>query len=168
MQHVSDAHAETDVPTLLRRLERERAARKAAEDLLERKSLELYEANEALRGQISDRERAQAELTRVNRELEYRVAERTQDLGKTNARLEKAMTEFLEIDRAQRKERDAAEAAAQLLRDRLRHGIAEARALVESLRSRVDPQSHAALVRLWVHLDGRSEVSEDGTNGGKS
>lgn len=167
MAHISDPQAEADVPTLLRRLDRERAARKAAEELLERKSLELYEANEALRGEISDRERAQAELTRVNRELEYRVAERTQDLEKTNARLEMAMTEFLEIDRAQRRERDVAEAAAQQLRDRLRHGTAEARALVNTLRDRLDPESHAALTRLWAHLDGRPEASDDRTNGGK-
>lgn len=57
---------ELDDGVLLRQLQRERNARKAAETLLESKSLELYGANQ--------------ELLRLNATLEERVRERTQEL----------------------------------------------------------------------------------------
>lgn len=47
----------SDLELLQRRFERERAARKAAESLLERKSLEVYEANEKLK-QLADQTKA--------------------------------------------------------------------------------------------------------------
>jgi signal transduction histidine kinase/CheY-like chemotaxis protein len=62
-----------DPDRLLRRVERERRARKEAERLLEEKSLELYEANQALQCQAAD--------------LEGQVSARTAEL---NAALERA------------------------------------------------------------------------------
>lgn len=60
--------------TLLeRRLKREIMARKAAEKLLESKSLELYQANKQL-------EAANDELTHLNKNLEAEVTERSQEL----------------------------------------------------------------------------------------
>lgn len=63
----------TDLQLVQRKLERERAARKEAEALLEAKSLELFEANEQLRG--------------LNESLEGRVRERTAELKKLNENL---------------------------------------------------------------------------------
>ena len=57
---------ELDTSVLLRQLQRERSARKAAENLLESKSLELYGANQ--------------QLLQLNATLEERVRERTQEL----------------------------------------------------------------------------------------
>jgi PAS domain S-box-containing protein len=58
-----------------RRIEREKSARKQAEVLLERKSLELYQTNQALQ--------------EANRELEQRVAARTAELCEANAQLQR-------------------------------------------------------------------------------
>ncbi|MCH2214895.1 MAG: PAS domain S-box protein [Flavobacteriales bacterium] len=57
-----------------RKLERERKARRKAEEILESKSLELFSANENLR--------------KVNSSLEELVAERTKDLKRTESRFE--------------------------------------------------------------------------------
>ena len=57
---------------LERRIQREIKARKAAEAILESKSLELYQAN--------------AKLVELNAQLESQVAERTQELAKSEAR----------------------------------------------------------------------------------
>lgn len=63
----------TDEPVWRRRVERERRARKEAEQLLERKSLELYQANDELRriaGRLEDLVAARtAELEAVRGEL---------------------------------------------------------------------------------------------------
>lgn len=61
---------------LQRALERERKARKAAEELLEQKSLQLYEANEALK--------------KSTNALEERVVRRTEELLQANAQLRQA------------------------------------------------------------------------------
>src|SRR5688500_12569207 len=53
----------TDVELYKRRLEREKKARKAAESLIEQKSLELYRANQELRETMRN-------LEHVNEELE--------------------------------------------------------------------------------------------------
>jgi PAS domain S-box-containing protein len=55
---------ERERPRLLRRVERERTARKEAERLLEGKSLELYSANQRLRAAAGDLEREVADRTR--------------------------------------------------------------------------------------------------------
>ncbi|MCB2018969.1 MAG: response regulator [Hydrogenophaga sp.] len=73
-----------EVLRLTRRLERERAARQEAEHLLEAKSLELFQANQALKGLTTD--------------LERQVAERTAELTEALARAEastRAKSEFL-------------------------------------------------------------------------
>ena len=71
---------------LLRRVERERAARKEAERLLEGKSLELYSANQRLRAAAGD--------------LEREVADRTRELKVALAQAEaatRAKSEFLAV-----------------------------------------------------------------------
>ena len=69
-----------DETELLRRqIERERAARKQAEALLETKSLELYKANEQLRALAAD--------------LEARVDTRTRELTELNQQLQREMQE---------------------------------------------------------------------------
>lgn len=65
---------ETDV--LKRRILRERMARKEAEVILEKKALELYNANEDLR--------------KLNENLEQKVAQRTQELDKAKVTAEQA------------------------------------------------------------------------------
>ncbi|MEM9073672.1 MAG: response regulator [Myxococcota bacterium] len=60
---------ETTIRTLRRRLEREKAARTAVEELLESKSRELYTANQ--------------QLLKSNETLEERVADRTRELERT-------------------------------------------------------------------------------------
>ncbi|MBI1324089.1 PAS domain S-box protein [bacterium] len=67
-----------------KRLERERAARKQAEALLERKSLELYESNRSLQASYD--------------ELEVRVAARTEELSQANVRLQEEIAERLRIE----------------------------------------------------------------------
>ena len=57
--------ASSDMEILLRRVERERQARKQAEQLLEHKSLELYEANQTLQAQTAKLEIAVQERTRA-------------------------------------------------------------------------------------------------------
>lgn len=52
-----------DIALLQRRLERERLARKEAEKLLEAKSLQLYEANEVLKGAAENLEQEVANRT---------------------------------------------------------------------------------------------------------
>ena len=90
-----------DDPTRIqRRVARERAARKAAEALLETKSLELYHANEALR-------EAQAAL-------EARVRQRTAELEAANAQLRDEITERERIEAALALARDEALEASQL------------------------------------------------------
>lgn len=76
---------------LLRKVDRERAARLAAEQIIEEKSRELYAIN--------------SQLARSNEELERKVAERTKELSQANESLEiardaaeaggRAKTEFL-------------------------------------------------------------------------
>ena len=71
---------------LLRRVERERQARKQAEQLLERKSLELYETNQRLQAQAA--------------RLEITVQERTRALEDAAARMQEALRtkgEFLAV-----------------------------------------------------------------------
>lgn len=62
---------------------REKSARRQAEQLLERKSLELYTSNK--------------ELRTTHDELEARVVERTQDLARTNGRLKDEITEHQRV-----------------------------------------------------------------------
>ncbi len=71
--------AETEI--LLRRVERERAARKQAEQLLEEKSLELFEANQRLQAQTAKLELAIQERTRALEEAvgQLQGAMRTKD-----------------------------------------------------------------------------------------
>lgn len=74
---------EKKLQILQRRIERERAARKAAEAILEKKSRELYYANEKLAG--------------VNQELEERIVERTKELEEKVKSLKVANEELNEI-----------------------------------------------------------------------
>jgi hypothetical protein len=81
---MSDSQADPD--RLLRRVERERRARKEAERLLEAKSLELYEANQALQRQAT--------------ELEAQVRARTSELKLALQRAEeaaRAKSDFLAV-----------------------------------------------------------------------
>ncbi len=77
-----------EVALLKRKLERERKARKAAEKILEEKSLELYQSNEALKV--------------INSNLELLVDERTRDLKRSESRfrliVETAMDIIYRID----------------------------------------------------------------------
>ncbi len=75
-----------EMEILLRRVERERQARKQAEQLLERKSLELYESNQRLQAQAA--------------KLEIAVQERTRALEDAAARMQEALRtkgEFLAV-----------------------------------------------------------------------
>ncbi len=72
----------------MRRFERERAARKQAEALLERKALELYESNQNLLAAYED--------------LEARVAARTEELSQTNAKLQEEIAERLRVEKSLR------------------------------------------------------------------
>jgi signal transduction histidine kinase len=56
--------ASAEMESLLRRVERERRARKQAEQLLENKSSELYEANQRLQAHAAELERTVHERTR--------------------------------------------------------------------------------------------------------
>jgi signal transduction histidine kinase/CheY-like chemotaxis protein len=82
----SQAATGTQVEILLRRVERERQARKQAEQLLEHKSQELYEANQQLQGQAA--------------RLELTVLERTRALEEALAAMQDALRakgEFLAV-----------------------------------------------------------------------
>jgi hypothetical protein len=57
--------ASAEMEILLRRVERERRARKQAEQLLENKSSELYEANQRLQAHAAELERTVHERTRA-------------------------------------------------------------------------------------------------------
>lgn len=77
-----------------RQLVRERQARKAAEDLLEEKSYQLYQANLALR--------------KLANELEERVNQRTTELLDTNTRLQAEITERIRVEQELEQARDLA------------------------------------------------------------
>jgi signal transduction histidine kinase/ActR/RegA family two-component response regulator len=80
------APANGEIEILLRRVERERQARKQAEQLLERKSLELFETNQRLQAQAA--------------KLEITVLERTRALEDAAARMQDALRtkgEFLAV-----------------------------------------------------------------------
>ena len=57
------AAAPDEMEILIRRVERERRARKQAEQLLEHKSMELYEANQRLQAHAAELERIVHERT---------------------------------------------------------------------------------------------------------
>src|SRR6185436_14565620 len=59
------ASVSAEMEILLRRVERERRARKQAEQLLENKSMELYEANQRLQAHAAELERVVHERTRA-------------------------------------------------------------------------------------------------------
>jgi light-regulated signal transduction histidine kinase (bacteriophytochrome) len=67
----------SDIELLQRKLERERAARKQAEQLLEQKSRELFQRNEALREEVQRRELTEAAL-----------AAKADDLARSNGELQ--------------------------------------------------------------------------------
>ncbi|MCA9985232.1 MAG: response regulator [Anaerolineales bacterium] len=92
-----------EIERLKRRNERERKARKLAEELLEHKSLELYAANQ--------------ELLAVQNELELRVAERTTELSQANARLKAEIEERKKIEAELALARDRALEASRLKSD---------------------------------------------------
>jgi PAS domain S-box-containing protein len=71
-----------------KRFERERVARKQAEALLERKSLELFESNRRLQAAYE--------------EMEARVTTRTRELSQTNERLHDEIVERLRIEKSLR------------------------------------------------------------------
>jgi len=77
-----------DIDMLNRRLQRERAARKQAEDILEEKALELYEANKA--------------LLSLNATLEEQVVHRSEQLAKSEERyrtlVERSADIFFNVD----------------------------------------------------------------------
>ncbi len=73
------------IEILTRKVERERAARKQAESLLEQKSLELYESNQA--------------LVKSHDELENRVHDRTEQLSDANRQLLREMAHREELNR---------------------------------------------------------------------
>ncbi|HRK39114.1 MAG TPA: ATP-binding protein [Burkholderiaceae bacterium] len=92
-----------DVERLNRRLERERASRKQAEQLLEEKSLALYNANQAL------------QLSTVS--LEQQVHERTRELTEALQQAELANARLQEAQRVLQAARDTAQAANQAKSD---------------------------------------------------
>lgn len=73
----------SEVELLKRRLERERAARKQAEQILESKALELYKANESLRT--------------LNESLEDQIQERTRDLQESETRYRNVIDQATDI-----------------------------------------------------------------------
>ncbi len=86
MSSERQAQAASEVEILLRRVERERQARKQAEQLLEHKSQELYEANQRLQAQAA--------------RLELTVQERTRALEDAVAAMQEALRakgEFLAV-----------------------------------------------------------------------
>ncbi len=89
-----------EIIILKRHLERERRARKAAEDLLETKSHQLYQAN--------------MELREFTAQLEAHVAERTAALLNTNAQLQKEIAERSRIETELAQARDQAIQASRL------------------------------------------------------
>jgi len=89
-----------DVAVLHRHLERERRARKAAEQFLEEKSYQLYQANLALRKAAS--------------ELEERVEARTIELITANAKLQDEIAERMRIEQELAHARDIALQASRL------------------------------------------------------
>jgi signal transduction histidine kinase/ActR/RegA family two-component response regulator len=74
------------IESLKRILQRERAARKAAEELIERKSLELYEKNQ--------------ELLLLNESLEAKIQERTAEIEASRQELLRAKERAEQADRA--------------------------------------------------------------------
>ena len=89
-----------EIVILKRHLERERSARKAAEDLLEAKSYQLYQAN--------------VELRELTARLEAHVIERTAALLNTNAQLQKEIAERNRIEEELEQARDQAIHASRL------------------------------------------------------
>ena len=89
-----------EVAILKRQLERERNARKAAETLLEEKSLQLYQAN--------------VELRDLATQLEARVQQRTVELQTTNAQLQSEIAERRAIEQELEQARDQALQASRL------------------------------------------------------
>jgi len=85
---------------LVRRANRERSARKQAESLLEAKSRELYEANQA--------------LVKARDELEDRVAARTRELTRANERLRREVQDHVQTMLALTEARDQAIAASRV------------------------------------------------------
>ncbi|MDO9159153.1 MAG: ATP-binding protein [Burkholderiaceae bacterium] len=88
---------------LLRRMERERAARKQAERLLEEKSLELFNANQALQASTAS--------------LEKQVQDRTLELTEALHQAETANARLRETQRVLQAARDAAQEANQAKSD---------------------------------------------------
>ncbi|MEZ4729873.1 MAG: ATP-binding protein [Caldilineaceae bacterium] len=89
-----------EIGILKRQLERERRARKAAEDLLEEKSYQLYQAN--------------VELRQSAAQLEAHVEERTAALLRANAKLQNEIIERNRIEQELEQARDAALQASRL------------------------------------------------------
>ncbi len=89
-----------EVAILKRQLERDRNARKAAEVLLEEKSLQLYQAN--------------VELRELATQLEARVQQRTVELQTTNTQLQREIAERRTIEQALEHARDQALQASRL------------------------------------------------------
>lgn len=89
-----------DIGVLRRNLDRERRARKAAEDLLEEKSYQLYQAN--------------LELRELAARLEMHVEERTAALLAANANLQKEIIERTRIETELERARDQAVQASRL------------------------------------------------------
>ena len=89
-----------EIIILKRHLARERSARKAAEELLEAKSYQLYQAN--------------LELRELTAQLEARVAERTAALLQTNTQLQKEISERNRIEKELESARDQAIQASRL------------------------------------------------------
>lgn len=89
-----------EVTVLRRHLERERRARKAAEELLEEKSYQLYQANVALR--------------KAAGQLEERVEERTSELLTANAKLQDEIVARARVEQELAQARDLALQASRL------------------------------------------------------
>ncbi|MCB0062946.1 MAG: response regulator [Caldilineaceae bacterium] len=89
-----------EIAILQRHLARERQARKAAENLLEEKSYQLYQAN--------------LELRKLADQLEERVEERTIELLTANARLQNEIAERMRVERELEHARDVALQASRL------------------------------------------------------